>query len=50
MYTYFESKNHLINNDIIFKVGSTKFDLESDNQFEISESSFKHGSAKKPLR
>ena len=25
-----------INNDIIFKVGSTKFDLESDNKFETS--------------
>lgn len=26
-----------INNDIIFKVGSTKFDLESDNEFETSD-------------
>jgi len=26
-----------INSDIIFKVGSTKFDLESDNEFETSD-------------
>ena len=31
-----------INNDIIFKVGSTKFDLESDNQFEISDINLCH--------
>ena len=31
-----------INNDIIFKVGSTKFDLESDNEFETSDINLCH--------
>ena len=31
-----------INNDIIFKVGSTKFDLESDNEFETSDVNLCH--------
>ena len=31
-----------INNDIIFKVGSTKFDLESDNEFETSDANLCH--------
>ena len=31
-----------INNDIIFKVGSTKFDLESDNKFETSDINLCH--------
>ena len=31
-----------INNDIIFKVGSTKFDLESDNEFEKSDINLCH--------
>ena len=31
-----------INNDIIFKVGSTKFDLESDNKFETSDVNLCH--------
>ena len=31
-----------INNDIIFKVGSTKFDLESDNEFEILDANLCH--------
>ena len=31
-----------INNDIIFKVGSTKFDLESDNEFATSDANLCH--------
>jgi len=31
-----------INSDIIFKVGSTKFDLESDNEFETSDVNLCH--------
>ena len=31
-----------INSDIIFKVGSTKFDLESDNEFETSDINLCH--------
>ena len=31
-----------INNDIIFKVGSTKFDLESENKFETSDINLCH--------
>ena len=31
-----------INSDIIFKVGSTKFDLESDNKFETSDINLCH--------
>lgn len=31
-----------INNDIIFKVGSTKFDLESDNEFATSDANLYH--------